>query len=350
MINQLSVAAWVMSVCLSFTVSAAAPPERLAVPDLANHPERWPDEITLKRDVEIGGGKGAKAGSKAKVIEFFGQDLGIDCGHDLLVAISPSAEDSDFVEVANKMWSALSPAQRAVDEAMLVDDASIWPDKVRAFEGFQLDGGKVLEANTEYDLLAVTREKQAILWYPEGKARLTTQLNRTDGISRAREKVAMEHDKRPARIADALKKNVVDADGKAIDDKQLSEARVFALYYGASWCGPCRAFSPGFVKYIDKVSKENPHLVTVMINGDDKDAEMFNYMKTEKMPWPAVKKATWFQLSGVLHTYYNGLIPQLVIVDPYGKLLADSYQNKNYVGPKRAMGELDRILKSGVAK
>jgi nucleoredoxin len=335
---------------MTFSLLAAAPPEKLAVTDLANHPERWPDEITLKRDVEIGGGKGAKAGSKAKVIEFFGQDLGIDCGHDVLVAISPGAEDSDFIEASNKMWAELTPAQRAVDDATLVDDASIWPDKVRAFEGFQLDSGKALEANTEYELLAVTRDKQAILWYPAGKARLTTQLNRTDAVSRSREKVSIEHDKRPARIVDALKKNVVDADGKPIDDKQLSEAKVFALYYGASWCGPCRAFSPSFVKYVDKVSKDNPHLLTVMINGDDKEAEMFNYMKSEKMPWPAVKKADWFQKSGALHTYYNGLIPQLVIVDPYGKLLGDSYQNKNYVGPKPAMAQLDRLLKSGAAK
>lgn len=342
--------ATVMLICAStgFAAGAAAPPETLRINDLVNRPDRWPAKTTLTRDIDAGGGKGARKGDQVTIIQFDGQDIGVDCSNDVLVAIGP--EDCDILEAANKAWSALTPAQRAVDRTMLIQDASIWPDKVKALDGFDLDNGKSLGPNTEFELLAIKSDGVAVLWYPEFKSRLMLKTDRTDAVSRARERVAMDAEKRPARISEALKRIVVDSDGKPIDEEQLAEAKVFALYYGASWCGPCRSFSPGFVKYIDRVSKDNPHLLTIMMSGDDKEADMFQYMKTEKMPWSAVKKASWFDKVGLMHAYYNGLIPQLVIVDRYGKLLADSYQGTQYVGPARAMSGLDKILKSGAAK
>src|SRR5205823_3732094 len=149
--------------------------------------------------------------------------------------------------------------------------------------------------------------------------------------------------------AAALKGAMVDADGKPLAKDDLEQQTVFALYYGASWCGPCRAFSPSFVKYINSVAAGNPKLTVVLVSNDEKDAEMLKYMKEEKMPWAAVPMKA-MQDSALLMCYLKGSIPQLTIVDRHGKIIADSWNRNAYIGPKAALAGLDKTLKSGVAK
>jgi nucleoredoxin len=155
--------------------------------------------------------------------------------------------------------------------------------------------------------------------------------------------------KRPARVAAALRDVLVDSDGATVKKENLDEQTVYALYYGASWCGPCRSFSPGFVKYVESVAAANPKLTVVLVSNDEKDADMLKYMKDEKMPWAAVPLKA-MDGSPVLMSYLRGSIPQLTIVDRYGKIIADSWSADRYVGPNAAMAGLDKTLKSGAAK
>jgi len=92
--------------------------------------------------------------------------------------------------------------------------------------------------------MSIDRQGMVTLWEPEGKAKLTAQLSQTDAVARARELALIEPMKRPARIVEALKDVMVDSDGKAATKADLDSQKIFALYYGASWCGPCRSFSP----------------------------------------------------------------------------------------------------------
>ena len=43
-------------------------------------------------------------------------------------------------------------------------------------------------------------------------------------------------------------------------------------------------------------------------------------------------------------------IPQLTIVDRYGKILGDSWSGNRYVGPKVALAALDKSVKAGATK
>src|SRR4029078_12728540 len=134
-------------------------------------------------------------------------------------------------------------------------------------------------------------------------------------------------------IADAIKASLVDADGKPVKKDDLDQTKLFALYYGASWRGPCRQFSPSLVKYVNQVAAANPKLTVVLVSFDEKDEEMLKYMKEEKMPWAAIPMAA-SKKSHLLRSYGKGSIPQLMIVDKYGKVLANSYNGNTYVGPK----------------
>jgi nucleoredoxin len=219
---------------------------------------------------------------------------------------------------------------------------------VKAIRGFALEGEPPVEAGTELGVVAVTA-KGVQVRVPDRDTTVVVEVVETDAIARARERVLLPPEKRPSRIAAALRGVMVDADGKPADDRRLDETQVFALYYGASWCPPCRKFSPELVRFVNRVSKQNPRLTVVMMSDDKDGAEMLQYMKQEKMPWNAVPYAA-LEKSPPLLSYIRGGIPQLAIVDRHGKLLAEAFDGEQYLGPTVPLQALSKLLESGAAK
>ena len=326
------------------SVSGAAP-ATLTLNDLQNHPERWPAKVSLPRDFKFNGGASARKGQIVQVIELKGTEVVVDAGKDLVFGV-PVA-DTDFLTAANSSWSALTPAQRDLDANLLMADPSLWPLQVKSLNGFRLENGTQLPAGSDFDLISFNQEGVS-LYSAKYNSNLGAELKDTDLITRARALLLVPANQRPSRIAAALRGNLVDINGQASSAK-LDETQVFALYYGASWCPPCRKFSPGFVKYIDQISAQNPKLTVVLMSNDKVDADMFKYMKSEKMPWVAMPLAK-LQRTPLLLGYTKGYIPQLLIVDRSGKILADSYSGKNYVGPDVALKGLTKLVDAGAAR
>lgn len=332
---------------LTQMTSAATPPETLTLQDLQGRPDRWPGELTITRDLNFGNAQ-LRAGQKVRVLEYNGgSEIGVDAGELGLFGIDVG--DCDMLEAANAAWAKLTAEQRALEPQTVVADPSLWPARVRCTSGFVLNSGKEVPPNQEFDLVGFEGSSQAILWESEGNAKLSADISQTDAVARARELVAMPPDQRPARIAAALKDVMVDSDGKPVTRDDIDGQTIFALYYGASWCGPCRAFSPGLVEYVNAISKDNPKVTFVLVSNDEKDADMLKYMKEEKMPFAAVPMKA-MQDSGVLMCYVKGAIPQLTIVDRYGKIIADSWHGGTYIGPKAALAALDVEIKAGKGK
>lgn len=325
--------------------AAAGAPSTLTLNDLQNHPERWPSKMTLPRDYKFNGGSSAHKGQAVQVVEVKGAEVVVDAGKDLVFSVPIAG--SDFLATANSAWSALTPAQRDLDASELLADPSLWPLQVKSLNGFRLENGTELPAGSDFDLISFNQEGVS-LFSAKYNANLGADLKDTDLIARARALVLVPAGQRPSRIAAALRGKLVNANGQP-SSPQLDETQLFALYYGASWCPPCRKFSPGFVKYIDQIAAQNPKLTVVLMSNDKVNAEMFKYMKSEKMPWVAMPLAK-LDRSPLLLGYTKGYIPQLVIVDRSGKILADSYSGKNYVGPEVALAGLTKLVDAGAAR
>jgi len=333
--------------CLPLVAAqAAAPTETLALGDLVQRPDRWPASVKLKRDFQFSGGQGARAGQAVRVVEFNGAQVTVEAENELFFDVAPG--DCDLLEAANLAWAALTPAQRAVDQKALLEDASLWPERVVCSGSFQLENGTILPAGAEYGFLSLDAQGVKV-WSKEHRTWLLTELAQTDAIARARKIVLTDRDKRPARVAEALKTSLVDSEGKPFRSAGIDEAKVFVLYFGASWCGPCRKFSPGLVRFAASAAKDHPRLAIVLMSNDEKDADMKSYMKEEKMPWPAMPLATLKETPQFL-TLSAGYIPHMVVLDRHGKVLASSVENGQYVGPDRTMKKLEGLLASGIAK
>lgn len=124
----------------------------------------------------------------------------------------------------------------------------------------------------------------------------------------------------------------------------LSSAKYIGLYFSAHWCPPCRAFTPELVKFYNDTKKTNPNFEIVFVSHDYTKEDMEKYMTELQMPWLAVDFS--HAKTTKLHQYEGDGIPCLVIVDPQGNVLADSYQGKQYVGPHVPMDKLGELLQA----
>jgi nucleoredoxin len=124
---------------------------------------------------------------------------------------------------------------------------------------------------------------------------------------------------------------------------RLSGVKFYAIYFSASWCPPCREFTPGFVDAYGKLRELYPELEVVLVNEDHSAGEMLAYMVGDRMKWPAVRYEQIRASESILRYCGEG-IPCLVLVDENGKVLSDSFHGSNYVGPDAVVNDTWKIL------
>jgi nucleoredoxin len=147
-------------------------------------------------------------------------------------------------------------------------------------------------------------------------------------------------------IAAAAKGNLVRLqNGNLVSyyDEELAPKHIYGLYFSAHWCGPCRKFTPQLVAYYYQIAHDNPEFEIIFVSADKSAEGMAAYMRESGMPWPAIE---YNKLANVptLQKYAGKGIPDLVIVDASGKVLADSYVSGKYVGPARVLDDLSAIF------
>ena len=129
-------------------------------------------------------------------------------------------------------------------------------------------------------------------------------------------------------------------------DEELNRKKIYGLYFSAHWCPPCRKFTPKLVEYYNKIAREHPEFEIVFLSADKTPEAMAAYIRETGMPWPAVEYSKLPNMAE-LNKYAGSGIPDLVIVDGSGKVLADSFVKGNYVGPAQVLNELDAFFAGG---
>lgn len=98
------------------------------------------------------------------------------------------------------------------------------------------------------------------------------------------------------------------------------EGKTVGLYFSASWCGPCRHFTPELVEVYNDVSAKGG-LEIVFVSADE-TVESFNEYFS-KMPWVAVPFSDSDTRRKVNRLLKVSGIPHLVFLDEYGNVLKD---------------------------
>lgn len=89
---------------------------------------------------------------------------------------------------------------------------------------------------------------------------------------------------------------------------------VIALYFSASWCGPCQQFTPILSKFYHEMAKRNKKFEVIWVSSDRTAEDFITYY--QKMPWLAVPIPSVQRALQILSPRYQVKgIPHLVILD-----------------------------------
>ena len=120
----------------------------------------------------------------------------------------------------------------------------------------------------------------------------------------------------------------------------LANSRLVALYFSASWCGPCRSFTPMLIEFYDVLKEEvaSSHgLEVVFVSSDRSEAEFQQYYK--KMPFKAMSFSQRELSQRAKSLFGVRGIPSLVVVD--------SLSGRIVVSPEESRREIHQACQFG---
>jgi len=340
------------------------PEQRAITPEaLERDPSLLPEKVTITKPQNFPGVAPVKAGTEVDLLKI---------QEDKVLFATPPQWNSRYSSYLLEM-SQTDLMQRARELAKvphdsrprvkaeaflkeLADDASLWPDKVAIANQLTFNGGGTIKTGQEVTLMRIKGGYVYFLppadWH-SNFTNFTAEIRQTDIVERAHALAATPKDSRPSAIAAELSGNVVDAKGAPLA-VPTEGVKYYAIYYGASWCGPCHQFMPKLLAYYNDTIVKHPEVAIVMVSAEDLqagagrvgshyDADMLGYMSEMNMPWGGVgvsKKAKCPRLFG----YSVSAIPYLAVVDRFGTLIFDSDKDGSYYGPELPMNQLkDRL-------
>ena len=130
-------------------------------------------------------------------------------------------------------------------------------------------------------------------------------------------KVLASDDKEEESDVIIIPETLLNIDGESVSSDLLKK-KYIGLYFSASWCGPCRKFTPRLIEFRNKFVDD---FEVILIGADGSAKAQANYMKKYSMPWlamknqsPEAKQAS--KVSGV------EFIPYLVVINSSGKIIS----------------------------
>jgi thiol-disulfide isomerase/thioredoxin len=119
-------------------------------------------------------------------------------------------------------------------------------------------------------------------------------------------------------LMDRIVPALVNNKGEAVDDPKVLDKDYILFYWSASWCGPCKRFTPKLLEVYNKLGG-GERFEVVLMSADKTEEKMLAYMKDTNMPWYAIdfdeRKGTG------INTFAGGGIPHLMLIDKNGKIL-----------------------------
>lgn len=114
-----------------------------------------------------------------------------------------------------------------------------------------------------------------------------------------------------------LPETLLNLKGESIPSDELKK-KYIGLYFSASWCGPCRKFTPKLIEFRNRFVDD---FEVILVGADGSPKAQQNYMKKYSMPWLAMKNQSFearqaSKISGV------EFIPYLVIINSSGKIIS----------------------------
>ncbi len=324
---------------LAALLGTTALAQDLTLAELAGRPEFLPTQVTLKQPVKLQGRPGFAIGQKLTVVSVSGTRVELETP-DGRSTFSTKVEDTDVLSAAQAEWKKLTPEQRALTYAALLQRKDLWTYRVKLTQPMQLSGGTLpigepaILVGLEGDKLLLVHETRKFLFNADTRS--------TDLLTSAR-KLLVDKNAFPSRVSeDLMGKLVSPATGAPAPLDAKAEPKYYVFYRGAGWCGPCVQFSPALVKFDKDAKAKHPGAYEIIfISGDKTPADMKAYAGKVGFAWAAVPQARQPETQ-IVNRFFTNLIPQLVVTDRAGTVVIDSAKTG---GPDNALRQFSALLK-----
>ena len=102
---------------------------------------------------------------------------------------------------------------------------------------------------------------------------------------------------------------------------EILSGKVCAIYFSASWCGPCRQFTPQLSMHYNQAKTASKSFEVIFCSLDHNEADFDSYYA--KMNWPAIPYDSDLR-EGLAGRYQVNGIPRLLVLSSAGKVLCDN--------------------------
>lgn len=175
----------------------------------------------------------------------------------------------------------------------------------------------------------------------DGVLAIYEQMKKLDK-SKAIEAAAAKSDGNFSILQAAFAGQLTTANKDAYDAKQLNSKQYVGVYFTASWCGPCHAFTPELTKFYAQHGG-GTDIEIVLVSSDQNADAMYAYMQDKNMPWLASEHHGMG--ANYLTQKHGGKgIPNLVFFDADGKVVAESFRGDEYIGAQAALETMTALL------
>lgn len=285
-------------------------------PELVKRPEHWPTQCTMKKALQFQSGKSVAVGQKMDILEIQPNEIVVGTAG---ISFGTNPADTDVLAVANAQYAKLTPAQRELTYASLLQRKDLWPYRVALTEPLDL-GNERMPQGAQVVLLGVEKGRLSLLW-EKTKTGFELEVKSTDLLAQAR-KFVEDRQAIPSRVAEELKGkliNPISNEPAPLDAKALP--RYYVFYRGGAYCPYTREMTPSIVKFYNETKVAHPEFELVYVPTDKTAAEMQEYAKKESFPWRAVSLDQCRKFAVLAPLF--GPVPHFVVVDPAGNLLME---------------------------
>ncbi|KAK6752121.1 hypothetical protein RB195_003501 [Necator americanus] len=109
-------------------------------------------------------------------------------------------------------------------------------------------------------------------------------------------------------------------DGSQVDAGDYLKGKMVGLYFSASWCPPCRAFTPKLKRFYEAVKETHPEFEIVLVSRDKEADELFEYYDEHMGDWTFIPFGDP-KIEELLEKYEARTIPGMRVIKPDGTVV-----------------------------
>jgi nucleoredoxin len=135
-----------------------------------------------------------------------------------------------------------------------------------------------------------------------------------------------------------FKDQLLSHEGKKVKASTLKDKFV-GIYFSASWCPPCRTFTPKLVEFRNQNKKQ---FEVVFVSSDGSEEDQFKYIKKANMKWLTLPNGSAAG-SAIAQKFAIQGIPSLVIVSPDGQVISKNGRGDVTNSPSSALEQWKQL-------